>query len=881
MTTIIPIAVEKELSSSYLSYAMSVIVNRAIPDVRDGLKPVHRRILFSMYESGFLWNKPYRKASRVVGEVMGKYHPHGDLAIYDALVRLAQEFSLLLPLLDGQGNFGSIDGDPPAAMRYTEVRLALSAKWLLEDIYEDTVNFQPNYDGLEKEPLVLPARFPNILVNGISGVAVGMATNIPPHNLAEVIDACQAYIINPDLSLEEWINLIPAPDFPTGGTIIGNQGIRNAFSTGKGSIIIRGKTHLEDFSNNKRALIIDELPYQVNKARLIEHIALLVREKKIELISDIRDESDKSGIRVVIELKKGGNPDLLLNQLLNLTALQTSFGINMMLLDKMKPSLMPLKEIIIAFIQHRKDVVLRRTKFRLERARQRANVLSALYVAILNIDAIVALIRSASSTSAAVLKLLETEWSIDHALGSVIGIITGADFKGSSYFLTKLQAEAILEMKLSRLTGLEKDKLLSELDNLIQEIKNALAILTSPQLLMELISKELNEIKEKFGAPRKTIIESQQNVGNLDDESLIPVEDVVVTVTSAGYIKRVKLEFYKSQKRGGKGKIGQIVKEEDFTIDAFVASTHTNLLFFSDKGRVYRLKVYKLPAAEPQARGRALVNLLNLSEGEQINSVMPIYNADEDNFIIFSTARGNVRRNTLADFDYIPTVGKIAISLDEGDKLISVQLCKVSEDIALVTKEGKSIRFPSQDIRLFKSRNSVGVRGIKLKSSDEVIAMFILHHLKLTLEEREQYLRIPVKERLNLLGTEAELITPDIKISLELLKEYASQEQFILTVTENGYGKMTSSYEYRQTGRGGSGITNILTSRRNGKVAAAFTAPYDDEIIIVTNKGQLIRMPLKEVPVIGRATQGVSLLKVKSGEKVVSIAKIAEQPLLS
>ena len=855
---IVPVLIENELQDSYLAYAMSVIVSRAIPDVRDGLKPVHRRILYAMYESGCTWGKSFRKSARIVGEVMGKFHPHGDGAIYDALARMAQDFSLYLPLIDGQGNFGSIDGDPPAAMRYTEVRLAKSAWFMLGDINENTVDFKPNYDGLEFEPVVLPALIPNILLNGSNGVAVGMATNIPPHNLGEVIDACNLYIEDNNIELSELLSVIPGPDFPTGGVIIGRSGIKSAFSTGKGSVIIRGKTHFEDLDQNKSSIIIDELPYQVNKAKLIENIVQLVRDKRIEGISDIKDESDKSGIRVVIELKRQVSPEIVLNYLLKFTSLQVSFGVNMMALDNLRPSLMSLKDVIVAFIDFRKEVVTRRIEFQLQKAREKANVLIALYISLLNIDDVIALIKSSKDNSEAIGRLLKKEWVIDQQLLEVIRLISGVSISVEQYNLSEAQAKAILDMKLHRLTSLEKEKIYVELNAQLEKIRECISILSSEQLLMNVIKEEIAEVKDRFDVPRRTIIEDGEI--DTDIEDLIEKEEMVVTVTEAGYIKRSKLSNYKSQHRGGKGKIGQNIKDEDITSKVFVANTHTNMLFFSNKGQVYKTKVYRLPLGEPQSRGRALVNIFPLEEDEVINNIMTYPEDANELSIIFATAKGKVRRNALHDFGYIPSNGKIAMRLDDNDKLIAVEVCEPTHHMLLSTKSGKSIRFPINDIRLFKSRTSDGVRGIRLALDDRVISMSVLNDIAMAPEVREEYFRSN--------GDEA--------LDVEKRQYYHDNEQFILTITENGFGKRSSAYEYRVTNRSGSGILNIITSKRNGGVVASFPVEESDNVMLITDKGQLIRISVSEIRVSGRSTQGVTLLKTKKSEKVVSVAKVTE-----
>lgn len=879
---VVPVSIVKELEDSYLSYAMSVIISRAIPDVRDGFKPVHRRILYAMSRAGYDAGKPYKKAARIVGDVMGKYHPHGDAAIYDSLVRMAQEFSLLVPLIDGQGNFGSIDGDPPASMRYTEARLHRVSHFLLNDIDEDTVDFRANYDGNESEPVVLPAEFPNLLVNGASGVAVGMATNIPSHNLGEIIDACILYIDNPEVTLDELLEVIPGPDFPTGGVILGRSGIRSAFSTGRGSIVIQGKTHIEDLPQDKQAIIIDEIPYQVNKVRLIEKISELVKEKRIDGIVEIRDESDKSGIRVVIELRKNAAADFILNQILGLTPLRSSFSVNTLVLNNNRPALMSLKEIIAAFIDFRKEVLIRRTEFRLRKTREKAHIHIGLYIAVLSIDEVIKIIRGAKDPAEACKELLNKEWSTSSEIQVIIELISDSTsfLQDGMYKLTELQAKAILDMKLQRLTGLEKDKLEAELNSMVDLIKEYIDFLGSEEKLMKHITINLQEIRNRFAVPRRTAIEESDT--DIEAEDLIPQEDMVVTVTMNGYIKRVKLSHYRTQRRGGKGKLGQGLKEEDVITKLFVGNTHTSVLFFSNIGRVYRLKVYKLPLAEPTARGRALVNIFPLIEGETITNIMPLPSEHgEDLNIVFVTDYGSIRRNSLADFHYIPSNGKIAIKLDEGGKLISVEVCTENDHILLSTKCGKSIRFLASEVRQFKSRNSDGVRGIKLAKIDSVISMTILNGIEVTTEVKDLYLKVSLDKRVeaamsNSIDPKLEKTLSNLGIDSELFLKLALNEEFILTITENGFGKRTSAYEYRTTGRGGVGITNILTTNRNGKVVASFPVKRNDNIMLITDKGKLIRIAVDGIRIAGRSTQGVTLFKTENDEHVVSVAKIED-----
>ncbi len=855
---------------SYLDYAMSVIVSRALPDVRDGLKPVHRRILFSMNEQGFTHDKSYRKSATSVGDVMGKYHPHGDQAIYDAMVRMAQDFAMRLPLLDGQGNFGSMDGDRAAAMRYTEIRMAETAEALLEDIDKETVDFQPNYDESRQEPIVLPSRLPNFLVNGAGGIAVGMATNVPPHNLGEVIDACCAYVDDPEISVNDLIELVPAPDFPTGGLILGSGGARQAYHTGRGSVLMRARTHFEDIGKDRQAIIVTEVPYQVNKARMIEQIAELARDKRIEGIGDLRDESDRQGVRVVIELKRDINADVVLNQLFRHTQLQTSFGVNMLALNGGRPIMHTLRDSITAFVDFREQVITRRTVFELNKARDRAEVLVGLAIAVANIDEIIAIIRGAKDPAEARAGLMEKNWPA----GDVEPLIALIDDPSHAivdgyYKLNQAQARAILELRLQRLTALGRDEVADELTALAEKIKDYLDILSSRERLMGILRTELVEMKEKFATPRRTEI-LEGDFGGVDDEDLIQREDMVVTVSHGGYIKRVPLSAYRAQRRGGKGRAGMSTKDEDFVSEVFVASTHAPMLFFSSAGQVYKLKVYKLPQATPQARGKAMVNLLPLSEGETIRKVMPLPEDEalwDELHIMFATARGNVRRNSLSDFSQVKANGKIAIRLDEADALIGVATCSEEDDVLLAASGGKCIRFPVTDVRVFKSRTSDGVRGMKLAKGDDVISMSILRHEKIDVEERDVYLRWSNAQRR---GEEAE----DITLSAEQLAEFEMREEFILSVTENGFGKRTSAYEYRIAGRGGQGIINIETSNRNGGVVAAFPVADEDEIMLVTDGGQLIRCPVHDIRVAGRNTQGVTLFKTAEDERVVSVAHL-------
>ncbi len=856
---ITPVTIEDEMKRSYLDYAMSVIVSRALPDVRDGLKPVHRRILFAMKEAGYDYNKPFRKSARIVGDVMGKYHPHGDSSIYDAMVRMAQDFSMRLMLIDGQGNFGSMDGDPPAAMRYTEARLARSGHALIEDIDKDTVDFQANYDESTFEPVVLPARYPNLLVNGAGGIAVGMATNIPPHNLGEVIDACCAIIDDPEVSPERLMELVPGPDFPTGGTILGRSGIRAAQLTGRGSVIMRGRVHVEDIRKDREAIVVTEIPYQVNKARMLEQIAELVRDKKIEGISDLRDESDRDGVRVVIEIKRDAIADVVLAQLYRFTPLQTSFGVNSLALNGGRPEMMTLKDIISAFIAFREEVITRRTIFELGKARDRAHVLAGLAIAVANIDEVIRLIRAAPDPAEAREQLMARDWPVGD-VEPLIRLIDepGRGIEGGCYRLSEIQAKAILDLRLHRLTGLERDKIGDELRDIGRQIVEFLEILSSRPRLFEVMKAELLEIRDQFATPRRTTIE--ENEFEADIEDLIAREDMVVTVTNTGYIKRVPLSAYRAQKRGGKGRSGMNMKDEDFLSQVFVANTHTPVLFFSSAGIAYKLKVYRLPLGNPQARGKAMVNLLPLDDGETISTIMPLPEDEEswgERHVMFVTSKGDVRRNPLSAFTEVRANGKIAMKLGDDERLISVQTCAAeSDDVLLATRMGKAIRFQIQEVREFKSRDSTGVRGIRLEDGDEVISMSIVRHVSFDSETRDAYLR----------G----------ELPAEQIERMAAEEQYVLTVTENGYGKRTSAYEYRITGRGGQGIANIDMTDKTGPVVASFPVDHEDDIMLVSDGGKLIRMPVDDIRIVGRRTQGVTLLRTAEGERVVSAARLCD-----
>ncbi|MCI5060419.1 MAG: DNA gyrase subunit A [Alphaproteobacteria bacterium] len=833
------ITIEEEMKQSYLDYAMSVIVSRALPDARDGLKPVHRRIFYAMREGGYTSDKPYRKSARIVGDVMGKYHPHGDQAIYDSLVRMAQDFSLRLPLIDGQGNFGSMDGDPPAAMRYTESRLNKAAESLLEDIDKDTVNFHPNYDGSTKEPEVLPARIPNLLVNGAGGIAVGMATNIPPHNLGEVIDGCLTYVDNPDVTTEELNQIIPGPDFPTGAQILGRMGIKKAYATGNGSITMRAKTSIEDIANGRESIVVHEVPYQVNKGKLLERLGEVAREKIVEGISEIRDESDRDGVRVVIDLKKSAVADVVLNQLFKFTALQTSFGCNMVALDHGKPRIFVLKDFISAFVKFREEVITRRTIFELNKARNRAHILAGLAVAVANIDEVIALIRNAKNPIEAREGLLAKRWPVLD-VKPLIELIDDPEHpvhEDGTYQMSEAQAKAILDLRLHRLTGLERDKIGDELRSITDMIAEYLAILASREKMLNVLREELEEIKERFDTPRRTELCDAEFESDIED--LIQREDMVVTITHGGYIKRVPLDTYRAQKRGGKGRSGTALKEDDFVSDMFVASTHTPIIFFTSRGIAHTLKVWQLPLASPQSRGKALVNLLPLEQGENVSVYLRVPEDEKvwDKLdIMLATSHGSVRRNKLTDFQNIRANGLIAMKLDEGENLVSVKIAKEDEDVFLASRKGKAIRFQVDAIRVFSGRTSKGVRGIKLAKGDEVISMAIL--------KRE---------------------------------EEGAQGQALLCVSDKGMGKRTYASEYRTSGRGGQGVINMNLTGKTGDMAATFPVTDDHQVMLISDAGQMIRMPVKDVRHTGRSTQGVKLFNVSGDEKVVSVAWLIEE----
>jgi len=888
---ILPVTIEDEMKRSYLDYAMSVIVSRALPDVRDGLKPVHRRILYSMHENGYDYNKAYRKSARIVGDVMGKYHPHGDTAIYDAMVRMAQEFSMRLPLIDGQGNFGSMDGDRAAAMRYTEARLARSAHTLLADIGKDTVDFRANYDETEHEPAVLPAEYPNLLVNGAGGIAVGMATNIPPHNLGELVDACCAIMDNRDITIEELIeNHVPGPDFPTGGLIMGRTGINTAYLGGRGSVVMRGRASVEEIRKDRQAIVITEVPYQVNKARMIEIMADAVRDKKIEGISDLRDESDRHGVRVVVEIKRDAVAEVVLAQLYRYTPLQTSFGVNMLALDGGQPKMMNLKQILDAFLDFREEVIRRRTIFDLGKARERAHVLAGLAVAVANIDEVIALIRAAPDAATARAQLMEKAWPAAD-VEAMIELLDEPDRKveDGKYKLSEIQAKAILDLRLHRLTGLERDKIGDDLAELGREIAEYLTILGSRERLLEILRTELLEVREQFATPRRTEIEESEL--DQDIEDLIQREDMVVTVSSTGYIKRVPLSTYRAQRRGGKGRAGMATREEDFVAQVFVVNTHTPVLFFSSTGIVYKLKVYRLPLGSPTARGKAMINILPLQEGETISTLMPLPEDEEtwaDLQIVFATAKGQVRRNSLSDFGNVKANGKIAMKFENGaagDRLIRVRTCTEDDDILLSTAGGKCIRFPVAALRVFSSRSSTGVRGIRLGKGDEVISMSALRHVKAEVAQRDEYLA-SVGARRRLAGGDYTDRDEDkardeglaARFDAPEFQRMGEDEEFVLTITRDGFGKRTSAYEYRIAGRGGLGIASIDLKRgkKTTRVVASFPVLETDQIVMVTDGGQLIRCPISDISTVGRTTRGVTLFKTAADENVVSVTRLRD-----
>ena len=863
-----------EMKTSYLDYAMSVIVSRALPDVRDGLKPVHRRILFACQEGGFVAGRPYRKSAKIVGDTMGNYHPHGDSSIYDALARMTQPWSLRVPLIDGQGNFGSMDPDPPASMRYTEARLNRVTNYLLEDLDKDTVDFVDNYDGSRREPSVLPARFPNLLVNGAGGIAVGMATNIPPHNLGEVIDGCLAFIENPAITTEQLIEIIPGPDFPTGPLILGTAGARSAYHTGRGSIIMRCRHEIEENRGDRRAIVLTSIPFQVGKSNLVEKIAEAAKDKRIEGISDIRDESNREGVRVVIELKRDATPEVVLNQLWRNTPAQSNFPANMLAIRGGRPEILALRDIIQSFITFREEVITRRTKFELNKARDRAHILLGLVVAVTNLDEVVRIIRGAPNPAAARAALVTREWPIGEIapyIRLVEAIEPSREQEGGTYRLSDVQVKAILDLRLHRLTALGRDEIGDELKVLATAIEEFLSILADRKKLYAVMRDELVLVKELYATPRLSQIAPAWD--GIDDEDLIERDEMVVTVTLDGYIKRTSLSTFRAQNRGGKGRAGMATKEEDAVATMFVTSTHTPVLFFSTAGKVYRLKVWKLPEGGPATRGRPIVNLLPaLDKDETIAAVLPLPE-DEAEWgklhVVFATARGNVRRNAMDLFANIPSNGKFAMRFEEGseDHLIGVALLEPSDDVLLATRQGKAIRFAGDDVREFQSRTSTGVRGMMLKGDDEVISLSILHRVGASSEEREDYLRFaPWKGEKD--GEPA--------LPVERMAELAEREQFLLTVCANGYGKLTSAYEYRRTGRGGQGITNIDNIARNGPVVATFPTTQADQLMLVTDQAKLIRLPLESLRVIGRGSAGVRLFNVSDNEHVVSAVRLAE-----
>ena len=881
-----PIAIEDELKRSYLDYAMSVIVSRALPDVRDGLKPVHRRILFSMSEQGHTPDRGYVKSARVVGDVMGKYHPHGDLAIYDTLVRMAQPFSMSLLLIDGQGNFGSVDNDPPAAMRYTECRLTKAAMSILADLDKDTVDFKENYDGSESEPTVLPSRIPNLMVNGAGGIAVGMATNIPPHNLGEIVDACLALIDDPDVPLETLLDIVPRPDFPTGGEIIGRTGARMALMTGRGSVIMRGTATIEEIRKDREAIIITAIPYQVNKAALVERIAELVREKRIEGVADLRDESDRQGMRVVVELKRDASPDVLLNQLYRHTPLQSSFGVNALALNHGRPLQMGLREMLSAFIEFREEVVVRRTRHDLSKARDRGHVLVGLAIAVANIDEVIILIRTSKDAAEARERLVAKPWPTGEMM-PLIDLIADPRtvlVEGAQVRLTDEQARAILALTLSRLTGLGQEEIFNEARELAGVIQAHLTLLGSRDLIMGVVRAELVEVRNAFAVPRRTqIVEGD---ADMEDEDLIVREDMVLTVTHGGYVKRTPLAIYRTQRRGGRGRSGMATKEEDAVIRVFSASTHAPVLFFSSGGKVYKLKVWRVPIGAPNARGKAFVNLFPIEPGETMTSILPLPEDEaawEGMDVMFATKAGTVRRNKLSDFVQVNRNGKIAMKLDadEGDAIIGVALCQSKDDVLLTTSLGRCIRFSVDDVRVFAGRDSTGVRGVRLAEGDSVISMAILHGVEASPAERTAYMKYAIAQRS--LGDEAEAPAPDeeddangeqVTLTPERIIQLEAAEEFVLTVSSEGYGKRTSAYDYRRTGRGGQGLIAHDLTRRGGRLVASFPVEHADEILAVTDQGQLIRVPVDQIRIAGRNTQGVTIFRTGQDEHVVSVERL-------
>lgn len=879
------ISITQEMKTSYLDYAMSVIVSRAIPDLRDGLKPVHRRILFAMQEGGYTHDKPYRKSAKSVGDVMGSYHPHGDSAIYDALVRMAQPFSMSLMLIDGQGNFGSMDGDPPAAMRYTESRLAKAARALLDDLDKDTVDFQDNYDGKEREPTVLPAKFPNMLVNGAGGIAVGMATNIPPHNLGEVVDATLALIENPDVSTERLMEIIPGPDFPTGATILGRSGIRKAYLESRGSVVMRAKTKIEEIRKDRYAIVVEEIPYQVNKSTMIEKIAELVREKRVEGIAHIQDEFDRNGVRVVVELKRDATAEVVLNQLFRFTPLQTSFGCNMLALNGGRPEQLTLRDFLEHFITFREEVVARRTAFELRKARDRAHILCGLAVAVSNVDEVVATIRSSADASEARIKLMERRWPAQEILPYIL-LIDDPNHKANedgTYNLSEVQARAILDLRLQRLTQIGVKEVTDELQELAAKIKEFLEILASRERIMEIISNELIDVKAQLAVPRRTEIVDWS--GDMDDEDLIEKEDMVVTVTQSGWAKRTPLADYRAQKRGGKGLSGMSTKDEDVITTLFVANTHTQLLVFTDDGMAYKMKTWRLPQGGRTSKGKPLLQILPIPQGVSIAAILPV-DRDEKDWddlqIVFATSKGSVRRNRLSDFTNVKSNGKIAMKFegdDEGTRLINARICDENDDVMLVTSSGRAIRFPVPDVRVFNSRSSTGVRGIKLiNEGDEVVSMSVIRHFEAESYERQAYLKM---RRQQVGADEAELTDEDEEvaegsISHERFEEMKAAEELLVTITKGGIGKLSSSHDYPVRGRGGQGVTAMEKTMRGGPIVACFPVGMEDQIMLATSKGQSIRCPVDGISFRSRGAGGVKVFNTGKGEEVVSVAWIAE-----
>nr|WP_174836489.1 DNA gyrase subunit A [Ruegeria sp. HKCCA6837] len=875
------VSIESEMRTSYLDYAMSVIVSRAIPDLRDGLKPVHRRILYAMHETGNTHDKAYRKSARPVGDVMGKYHPHGDSAIYDALVRMAQDFSMSLPLLDGQGNFGSMDGDNPAAMRYTEVRMDKPAAALLADIEKETVDFQDNYDGKDKEPTVLPARFPNMLVNGAGGIAVGMATNIPPHNLGEVVNATLALIDDPDLTSEQLIEYVPGPDFPTGGVMLGRSGARKAYLEGRGSVIIRAKTRVEEIRKDRYAIVVDEIPYQVNKASMIEKIAEAVREKRIEGVSHVQDESDRNGVRVVVELKRDATPEVVLNQLYRFSPMQTSFGCNMLALNGGRPEQLTLRRFLTSFIDFREDVVARRTAYDLRKARERSHILCGLAVAVSNVDEVVATIRSSADAAEAREKLMTRRWpaaEIEGYLRLIDDPLSKMNDDGT-YNLTEVQARAILELRLQRLTQLGVKEVTDELEELAAKIKEYLDILSSRERIMSIIGDELRDVREKFAVDRRTEIVDWS--GDMEDEDLIEREDMVVTVTSGGYIKRTPLADFRAQKRGGKGLSGMQTKEEDVVTNLFVANTHTQLLFFTTEGMVYKLKTWRLPQSSRTGKGKAIVNILPIPTGVSIAAIMPVDVPDEEweNLqIVFATSAGDVRRNRLSDFTNVRRNGKIAMKLPDDVELVNARICSEDEDVMLVTNSGRAIRFRTTDVRVFNSRESTGVRGIKLTNGDRVVSMSVIRHFEADPDERAAYLKM--RRAVAGIADDGEVDEDEAapgSITQERYAQMSAAENLILTITTGGAGKLSSSHDYPVRGRGGMGVAAMDKAMRGGELVASFPVEIDDQIMLATSKGQSIRVPVDGISFRSRSAGGVRVFNTGKGEEVVSVAWIADQ----